>query len=96
MIFCNTNIVTLFLLYSKKDTCASCPVLFLLSAGEWKLKDEHNEQQLLETEEILAPFAEGAVVSGSVSSSMKKAIQSKNTEHAEKQIKSIITLKCCI
>jgi len=58
MIFCNTNIVRLFLLYCKKDTCASLPVLFLLSAGEWKLQDERNEQQLLETEGILAPNVE--------------------------------------
>lgn len=58
MVFFNTNIVRLFLLYNKKDTCASSLVLFLLSAGERKLQDERNEQPLLETEEILAPVAE--------------------------------------
>lgn len=58
MVFFNTNIVRLFLLYSKKGTCASSLVLFLLSAGERKLQDERNEQQLSETEEILAPVVE--------------------------------------
>lgn len=58
MIFCNTNIARLFLLYNEKDTYASSSVTFLLSAGKWKLQDEHNEQQLLETEGVLLAVVE--------------------------------------
>lgn len=52
MIFGNTNIVRLFLLHNKKDTCVSSSVL-----------NEHHEQQHFETGEILA-CVEGVYLSG--------------------------------